>query len=284
MANHQPAKFNKRPINRNEHHESDRFEPCFKKPRLKVHEEFCSPVQSSLGCRSVHIHQPSLCSSLSSGFESKPQNDSTPGADLSDAERVQEDRSRFNSEEVCYGSIRDVHVEIWGGPPEDLMSPCSGQNYKKHRQDFHIIEVLPGTEQFVVCVPSTDEMIGFINLEVSRVLRDLQCIGNIRLEIALTSLEWKALTESGYKKSSSKTVEISIFGSIGHIDDVSDVDMETEATDMRRGQVQPISMNANLSSGQPRAEELLNVLNNLGGHEHLRPIEPDKRLNVSLLP
>lgn len=164
----------------------------------------------------------------------------------------------------------------------------------------------------MICVPSTDEIIGFINLKTSCTLKDLQLVGKIRLELALDSSEWGILQQSlmGPLK---RTVEVTVFGTpsiaeaVGqclsagdlflqsplydtgvqyhnpHLLIISDVsEGESESEDCRTDNV---SIEDTPKGGMTSPTEgLFSVMNDLDQHEQICPVnDVDPRLTVELL-
>jgi hypothetical protein len=154
-------------------------------------------------------------------------------------------------------------------------------------------------------------MIGFINLKASCTLKDLQHVGEIRLEVALDSSEMGVLQQS-FMRPFTRTVEVTVFGMLSFAEAVgkslsagdlflqpplydtgfqchnphllvfSDVsEGESESEDCRTGNV---SIENTLKSGiTSPTEGLFNVMNNLNQHEQICPVNVDPRLTVELL-
>ncbi|CAI7613100.1 unnamed protein product [Penicillium pancosmium] len=175
--------------------------------------------------------------------------------------------------EVCYGSIPDVSVEFRDSLPIRSDSVTSSE-------DIYILEVLPGPDYFVICAPSADEMIGFINLKDSNTLKALQHIGKIRLEIALNSSECGAL-QQGFMRPFTRTVEVTIFGmfSIAEDVDVSESESESEDCRTRNSSIENTPTNGMKSP----TEGFFCVMNDLDQHEQISPFNADPRLTVELL-
>lgn len=176
---------------------------------------------------------------------------------------------------------------------------------------MYILEVLPGPDYFVICTPSTDEMIGFINLKTSGTLKNLQHVGKVRLEIALKSSEWQALQQIS-SRPFTRIVEITVFGissiadAVGeylsagdlflqpplhdtgaqhqnpHLLVFSDIsEGESDSEDCRTGNV---SIENTPKSGiSTPTEGLFDVMDDLGQHEQSCPVNVDPRLTVELL-
>lgn len=177
--------------------------------------------------------------------------------------------------------------------------------------DVYILEVLPGPDYFVICEPSTDEMIGFINLKDSCTLKSLQHAGSVRLEIALKSSEWRIMQQR-FSRPFTRIVEISVFGTLNIADAVgrclsegdlflqsplydtgaqyynphllifSDV-FESESEDEDCWTENTSIENTPKSAISTPTEALFDVMNGLDQHEQLCPVEDDPRLTVELL-
>lgn len=177
--------------------------------------------------------------------------------------------------------------------------------------DIYILEVFPGPDYFVICAPSADEMIGFINLKDSCTLKGLQHVDEIRLEIALRSSERGSL-EQGFMRPFARTVEVTVFGmpgiseAVGNclsagglflqpplydtraqyhnphpliFSDVSEVESESEDCRTRNSSIENTPKNGVTSP----TEGLFSVMNDLDKHEQLCPVNVDPRLAVELL-
>lgn len=163
----------------------------------------------------------------------------------------------------------------------------------------------------MICAPSTDEILGFINLKSSYTLKDLQHVGKTRLEIALDSFACGIL-QQGFIRPVTRTVEITVFGmpniaeetgeclSAGglflqppsydtgveyhnpHLLIFSDVSgYESESEDSRTSNLS-IENTPTSEMTSPTAD-LFDVMNDLDQHEQLRTIDADPRLTVELL-
>ncbi|KAJ5381132.1 helicase [Penicillium cataractarum] len=206
--------------------------------------------------------------------------------------------------EVCYGcKIPNVSAEFRQSLPVRADSVSS-------TDDVYILEVLPGPDYFVICEPSTDEMIGFINLKTSCTLKSLQHAGNVRLEIALKSSEWRIMQQSFSRPFTS--IEITVFGMLNIADAVgrclsegdlflqsplydtgaqyhnphlltfSDV-FESESEDEDCWTENFSIKNTPKSAMSTPTEALFDIMNDLDQHEQLCPVEVDPRLTVELL-
>lgn len=177
--------------------------------------------------------------------------------------------------------------------------------------DMCILEVLPGPDYFVICAPSTDEMIGFIDLKTSSTLKSLQHAGDVRLEIALKFSEW-GIMQHNFRTRSTMIVEITVFGMLSIADAVgsslsggglflqsplydtgaqhhnphllSFSDVSESETDNENCWTEntPIE-NTPKSAVSPPTDALFDVMNDLDQHEELCPVQVDSRLTVELL-
>lgn len=200
--------------------------------------------------------------------------------------------------------IPDISVEF-----RNTLPSCSDSNSAS--DNLYILDVLPGPDYFVICAPSADEMIGFINLKTSCTLKGLQHVGKIRLEIALNSSEWRAVQHS-FMKPLARTVEVSIFGipstaeAVGEclsagdlflqsplydtgvpyrnphlliLPDLSDYESQSEDGHLLNSSI----VNTPTTGVTSPAEGLFGVMNDLDQHEQLYSINVDPRLTVELL-
>lgn len=165
----------------------------------------------------------------------------------------------------------------------------------------------------MICSPLIDELVGFINLRVSRALRKLFEFRGTRLEISLTASEWKAMMQPDSLKAPNKNVEVAIFGILedaflvgdclsSHdlflqdpgfaydtlynnphkfpFTDVSDGDSDSEISEADDSE----TLSIHQASGKLSKSSLHYVLDNLHEHEYLHPVEPDEHLAISLFP
>jgi hypothetical protein len=152
-------------------------------------------------------------------------------------------------------------------------------------------------------------MIGFIDVNHSLMLKDLQKIGEIKQKILLTTSEWMEMIDTKSRKLEN-TVEISISGNEEHSDAVGaflsrvglflqaprfssgiphknphlisfpgiiDEELESKRVEVDRdfNPVEP-------RSSRPSAHALSSVLDNLQQHNYLHLVKPDKSLIVEL--
>jgi hypothetical protein len=177
--------------------------------------------------------------------------------------------------------------------------------------DVYILEVLPGPDYFVICEPSTDEMVGFVNLRASYTLNNLQHVGKVRLEIALKSSEWRVMQQI-FSTPFTRLLEVTVFGvpsiadavgdclSAGDLflqtplyntgaqyrnphllvfSDVSESESENEDCLTNHASIE----NTPKSAMSPPTEGLFDVMNDLDQHDQFCSTEVDPRLTVELL-
>ncbi|KAJ5626591.1 hypothetical protein N7528_004018 [Penicillium herquei] len=221
---------------------------------------------------------------------------------LDDANQLELPRS---SNQVCYGSICDIKVELRQGPPFEI----------HNQESVHSFDVLPGPENFVICSYSTNEMIGFLNRGISVVLKALQKLGQIRLETTFTTSEWMNMAFSK-PATAQNTAEISILGARDQSDVVGDFlshaglflqpprfdsgvpyhnphifffpdnpDVKSK-DDFEPAELDKNTHDAASGASGPSTEALSNILDNLHHHTHLHQLElaSDDLLTIALLP
>lgn len=176
---------------------------------------------------------------------------------------------------------------------------------------MHFLEVLPGPDYFVICEPSQDEMVGFINLKASCTLNNLQSIGKVRLEIALKGSEWRVLQQIS-SRPFTMPLEVTVFGFPSFADAVGEClsagdlflqpplhdtgtqyhnphllilsDLSEDESEMENCRTNNASIeNTPKSAMSPPAEGLFDVMNDLNQHEQFCSTEVDPRLTVELL-
>lgn len=209
--------------------------------------------------------------------------------------------------------ICNINVQFLRGPPATCDSPSRFHGIENGEKQIYALEVLLGTENCVICSPLIDEVVGFINLRVSRTLRKLFEFRGTRLEISLTGSEWKAMMQHDSLKAPNKNVEIAIFGVLQDASivgeclsshdlflqdprfgydalynnphrfpftDISDGDSESEISEADDSE----TLSIHQASGKLSKSSLHYVMDNLHEHEYLHPVEPDEHLAISLFP
>lgn len=174
----------------------------------------------------------------------------------------------------------------------------------------HLFDILPSPENFAICSLSTNEIIGFINMNASLTLKALQNNCEIQLKTSLTTSEWRNMATKG-SGSSDDTVDIDILGDENQSEVVGDflshagfflqtprfdADIpyrnphmisfaETLDDDAKPEPADHDSQSNhfNAQSSRPSAQALSNVLDNLQQHEYLHPVETNKSLTIELL-
>ncbi|KAJ6007434.1 helicase [Penicillium herquei] len=220
-------------------------------------------------------------------------------ASSSDVNNIDQHEPLKLSNEICYGSICDIHVELRKGPSSEI-----------HNQErIHSFDILPGPENFVICSSSTNEAIGFLNRGISVTLKALQKVGQIRLETSFTTSEWSSMALSK-STTAQDTVDISIIGAKDQSDAVGDYLSHAglflqsprfdsgvpycsphmiSFSDILESEDETAELNDNLNDAEsginrPSTDALSNILDNLQQHTYLQQLASDHLLAIPLLP
>lgn len=210
------------------------------------------------------------------------------------------------------GKVCNIRARLNTGPPAGCN--CLSTNAVENDEDnIHYLEVLLGSECCVICSPSIEGIIGFINLGVSGALRQLYEIEGTRLEISLSHSEWKSLTRRNSIKVWETNVDITIFGTrenalvVGdclssqalflqdpkvsydlryenpHRFSCTDDSQDSDSESSEVGGNGTLSINELVpTSAKISNKRLQHILDNLHEHDYLQQVQPDEHLIIPL--